>query len=162
MLQAPLACLALSCGHAGNAHHASVEPAQTPFLAAVSAVCARAVEAHTGHPFPVRGFDPEHPDPDQLPTVGTYFTRYGGLPETPAALHALPMPASDADTWRDLLLVVDQIQDDAQRQISAARSKDVAAFVATVHTPRRLTDALDTKGARFGFTSNSPCHQVFG
>ena len=132
------------------------------FLTAVGNVCARAVGAHAGHPFPLSGFDPDRHNPDQLPTAGNYFARYGGLPQTMTALRRLGPPASDAAAWRRQLTVADQIRDNAQRQIAAARLRDVAAFVLTVRTAQRLTDELNSNGARFGFTSDSPCGQVFG
>jgi hypothetical protein len=162
VLASAVVLLAASCGRGANAHHAATVPDNTAFIAAVGKVCARAVQAHAGHSFPLSAFDPDHPDPDQLPAVGTYFARYGALPATTAALHALPVPTSDAAAWRRLLTVADQIRDNAQRQIAAAQAKDVTAFVATVHTAQRLIDELETKGAHLGFTSSSPCRQVFG
>ena len=154
--------LVAGCGSGARPHRASTAPAHSSFLTAVSDVCARAVSAHAGHPFPVSDFDPDHPDPDQLPAVGDYLARYGGLTETLAGLHSLDPPTSDVAAWRGLLAVADQIRDNARRQVDAARSKDFTTFVTTVHTAQHLTDELDSKGARFGFTSDSPCRQVFG
>jgi len=66
------------------------------FLARVDSVCARAVTRHAGDPFPVTDFDPEHPDPSQLPAVGDYLLGYGGVPATTKALHALRPPPGQA------------------------------------------------------------------
>jgi hypothetical protein len=63
---------------------AAVRRPTTPkgFIAQVDTLCTRAVAAHASHPFPISDFDPEHPDPAELPVVGEYFARYGFLPET--------------------------------------------------------------------------------
>lgn len=157
-----VAVLVAGCGSGASHGRASAASAHSAFLTAVSDVCARAVSAHAGHPFPVSGFDPDQPDPDQLPAVGNYFARYGGLTQTLTGLHSLDPPPSDAAPWRELLAVADEIRDNARRQIDAARSKDVTTFVRTVHTAQRLIDELDSTGARLGFMSDSPCRQVFG
>jgi hypothetical protein len=154
--------MAAACGSGASSNRAATASAHAAFLTTVDTVCARAVSAHAGHQFPLSNFDPNQPNPDQLPIVGNYFARYGGLPQTLTALHTLAPPASDAAAWRQLLTVADQMRDNAQRQITAARAKDVTIFVTTVHTAQRLTDELDTNGARFGFTSNSSCGHVFG
>jgi hypothetical protein len=154
--------VATACGSGSTANPAATATAHGAFLKAVDNVCARAVAAHAGHTFPLSNFDPEHPDPGQLPTVGNYFSRYGGLPQTTAALHGLTPPASDAGAWRRLLAIADQLRDNGQRQITDARARHVMAFVTTVHAAQRLTNQLDSEGARFGFTSTSACGQVFG
>jgi hypothetical protein len=64
--------------------------------------------------------------------------------------------------WRQLLAIADQLRDNGQRQLTAARAKDVTAFVTTVHAAQTLIDQLDSDGAHFGFTSTSACGQVFG
>lgn len=136
--------------------------AHAAFLRAVEKVCARAVAAHAGHTFPVVGFDPEHPDPRRLPTVGDYFARYGGLPTTTAALHRLSPPARDATRWRDLLVTADRMTANAQRQIKAAHARDVPTFVATVHAANQLIPRLNAAGRRVGISDGSPCRQVYG
>jgi hypothetical protein len=154
--------LATACGSstapAGRAGAAD----QAAFRAAVDKVCARAVAAHASHSFPVPGFDPEQPDPSQLPTVASYFARYGGLPQTTAALHRLTPPAGHATAWGDLLNTADQMAANAQHQIAAARARNVTTFVQTVQTANRLIASINASDARFGFSSGSPCGQVFG
>lgn len=137
-------------------------PTRSTFLARVDQICLRAVQAHASHPFPLASFDPEHPDAAQLPAVGTYFARYRGLAQTTSALHGLEPPARDATAWRALLGDVDRINANAQRQIAAARAKDVTTFVATFHAGQRLTDQLNAAGEDFGFVPSSACGQVFG
>jgi hypothetical protein len=146
---------------AGCGSAASGDP-HARFVSAVEHVCARAVGRHDGHAFPVAGFDPEHPDPSQLPRVGEYFARYGGLPQTTRGLHILTPPHADAASWRTLLAIADQINDNAQHQIAAARSRDVTGFVRTTSTSNRLIARINNAGRRFGFTTGSSCEQVYG
>lgn len=100
--------------------------------------------------------------PVSSPPYGSYFARYGGLPQTAKALHRLTPAAADAVTWRHLLDVADQMMSNAQHQIAAARARNVIAFIQTVRTANRLAAQINAAGARFGFTPNSSCSQVFG
>ncbi|HET6167818.1 MAG TPA: hypothetical protein VFE07_13390 [Marmoricola sp.] len=136
--------------------------AHAAFLARVGEACQPAVDVHRGHAFPLTDFDPLHPDPRELPTVGDYFASYGGLPATDRAMHALQPPAVDADAWHDLMRLVDQITANAQQQVRAARASDVTAFVETVRTSESLTNRLNVVGDRFGLRSDSACAEVFG
>jgi hypothetical protein len=131
-------------------------------MATVQNKCQSAVAAHSGHPFPLKDFDPLHPDPQELPTVADYFARYGGLPSTTRALHDLTPPPDDASAWKALLGLADQMTTNARQQIDAARSRDVNTFVRTVHVSDRLMRRIDDAGARFGFTADSACGKVFG
>ncbi|HET7311924.1 MAG TPA: hypothetical protein VFJ17_11440 [Mycobacteriales bacterium] len=149
-----------STGQPGSATRSAA--GHDAFLRQVDAVCQQAVRAHAGHPFPVLGFDPEHPDPAKLPAVGDYFARYGGLPTTVQGLHRLTPPVDEAAAWRALLVVADQMSANAQRQVTAARARDTATFVQTVKATTALVTHLNSAGSNFGFTSNSPCSQVFG
>jgi len=148
------ACSGTSSSGGANAH--------SRFVSDVDKVCARAVAAHAGHPFPVLNFDPEHPDPSKLPEVGDYFAQYGGLPQTTSALHRLSPPTSDAGAWRNLLQIADSMTANAQSQIAASRARDVTTFVATVHQSNNLTTRINAAGQRFGFTEQSSCGKVFG
>ena len=152
---------AVACGGSSTST-APGGPGHRAFLASVDKVCAAAVTAHDGHTLPVTGFDPEHPDPGQLPAVADYFSRYGGLPATTAALHRLSPPRRDAAAWRDLLAVADRMTANARRQIDVARRRDAADFVTTVHRANRLMDQVNAAGERLGLSGASPCRQVFG
>jgi hypothetical protein len=132
------------------------------FLTEINHVCAHSIAAHASHPFPLADFNPEQPDPSQLPTVGNYFARYGRLPQTVATLHGLTPPTEDAAAWHRLLAITDEMRANVIRQISAARAKAVSSFVTTVHTARQLTDQLNRAGASFGLSSSSACGQLFG
>lgn len=157
-----IAILATACGGGPGLNQRETAPAHAGFVTAVNQVCARAVAAHNGHDFPLSDFNPDHPNPDQLPIVASYFARYGQLPQVMAALHTLTPPASDAAAWQQLLAIADHLRANAQRQITAARARDITAFVTTVHATRRLTDQLVSAGTRLGFAPNSACDQVFG
>lgn len=120
------------------------------------------MQRHAGHPFPVSNFNPEHPDPAQLPAVGIYFARYGGLAETTHALHALTPPAGASRDWRTLLSVADRIVANADRQQAAAHARDSKTFVQTVHVSSDLVRQLNNAAKRIGIRTTSPCAQVFG
>lgn len=153
----------VGCGTSSpEAAPASPTGAHGAFLASVTEVCQRAVDAHRGHDFPAAGFDPLHPDPSRLPAVGDYFASYGGLPETDRALHALHPSAPDTEAWAAVLTLVDQVTANARTQIRAARARDVATFVATVRTAQSLTDRLNAAAERLGLRPDSACAQVFG
>jgi hypothetical protein len=157
--------LAVLAGCATSSPQAAPAPptgAHGAFVASVTEVCQRAVDAHRGHDFPVAGFDPLHPDPNQLPAVGDYFASYGGLPETDRAMHALRPSAPDTAAWAAVLTLVDQVTANARSQIRAARARDVATFVATVRTAQSLTDRLNAAAERLGLGPDSACAQVFG
>lgn len=153
---------AAACGGSRptSASHDLAAPAT--FTARVDAACARAVQRHAGHPFPVSNFDPEHPDPAQLPAVGDYFARYGGLAVTTDALHALTPPVWASRDWRTLLAVADRIVANSHRQIAAARAHDTETFVQTVHMSTDLVGQLNNAAKRIGISGTSPCAQVFG
>jgi hypothetical protein len=157
----PISVVVAICLLAGCRSGATGDP-HARFVSAVEQVCTRAVARHDGHSFPVAGFDPERPDARQLPRVGEYFARYGGLPQTTRALHTLSPSQADVAGWSALLAIADRITRNAQHQIAAARSRDVTRFVRTTNTSNRLTARINDAGSRFGFTSGSSCGQVYG
>lgn len=146
----------------GCSHRTTGQDPHQHFIDSVDHICRQAVVRHGDHPFPVQDFDPEHPQPNQLPAVGDYFARYAGLSGVIGRLRALQPPAADAQRWWALLGTADRINANLQRQITAARAADVRTFVATVHTGRALTGRLNAAGTRFGFAGGSACEQVLG
>ena len=158
------AALAMAAGCTSSSQPASPSGAagRDQFIAAVNRVCERAVAKHAGHSFPVASFNPEQPEPTQLPAVADYFAQYGGVPQTTSALAALSPPTTDAAAWARLLVDARRISNNIQNQIVAARRENVVAFVKTVHISEQLTDRLNQDGARFGFTPSSACGEVFG
>lgn len=156
-----LVAVVTGCG-SGSSSGDTASAAEHAFFRSVDAVCAKAVAAHAGHEFPVQGFDPESPDPSQLPAVGDYFAQYGGLPTTTAGLHALHPPAKDLAAWQAVLADADQMTANSERQVRAARTQDATAFVTTVHTANDLIDRINADADRLGISAGSPCHQVYG
>lgn len=148
------ACSGSATGPSGTAHSA--------FVAQVNAVCQPAVERHAGHDFPFEAFNPQKPNPDQLPAVGRYFARYGGLLTMRQRLHELRPPRADVKQWHQLLQLTDLLESNASAQIKAAEAKEVPAFVRTVEESNRLVAQLNRVGGRFGITSASACGKVFG
>lgn len=143
-----------ACSHQPDAHER--------FVAHVEAVCADAVAHHAGHPFPISRFDPEHPNPEQLPEVGAYYARYGGLPEALRAFAQLKPPPADATQWNAVEDLARRVAENAERQIATARDRDAAGFVRAEHAHAQLVPQLNRAGSRFGFTNGSACTTVFG
>ncbi len=153
---------ATACNGSPASESGSSTSSHAAFVTRVDAVCQRAVDAHAGHSFPLPNFDPQQPNPGQLPAVGRYFARYGGLDTVSRELHALKPPSADARSWQALLHLVDQMTANAAKQISAAKAEDVPTFVRTVKVANRLIAQINRSGGRFGFSSESACSQVFG
>jgi hypothetical protein len=133
----------------------------TRFVAKANAICAQAVARHSAHPFPLPGFDPVHPRPADLPAVGRYFARYGSATATTARLDALAAPTGHQREWHELRALINQAAANARRQITAAEHADIAGFEQAVRT-RRLSTEINRIAPRLGFTSSSPCGQLFG
>lgn len=159
---AALLAAAAGCGTSPSSGHGKAGTAHTAFLASANQICQRSVDADRGHNFPLKKFDPLHPEPSQLPTVGDYLAKYGGIPTTDSALQGLIPPSVDAARWHTLLHLADTATASVQRQIAAARARDVTSFVQTVREAQQLTAQFNAEGKPFGFTSRSPCAQVFG
>ena len=98
----------------------------TRFVAKANAICAQAVARHSGHRFPLPGFDPLHPRPADLPAVGRYFARYGGASATTARMYALAAPTTLQREWQELRALINQAAANARRQITVAERADVA------------------------------------
>jgi hypothetical protein len=160
-LTAAIVCA--SCGSGSHPTAASPAPAgQAAFTASVERACATAVRQHTGHPFPVASFDPEHPQPDVLPQVGDYLARYGNPGAVITALHALTPPAGITTQWENLLRLLDQAAANAHHQITAARTRDVSGFARTAVTARQLSSQINAAASAIGLSKASSCEQVFG
>jgi hypothetical protein len=94
----------------------------TRFVAKANAICAQAVARHSGHRFPLPGFDPLHPRPADLPAVGRYFARYGGASATTARMYALAAPTTHQREWQELRALINQAAANARRQITVANA----------------------------------------
>jgi hypothetical protein len=74
-LAAALLAIATLGGCGGSDDASSATTAPTSVTDQVEAACrAQAVAFQNRPPRPVANFDPEHPDPEQLPAVGAWFT----------------------------------------------------------------------------------------
>ena len=158
LLAVPVVALSMTAC-ASSTHRTDVD---TAFVAKADGICARAVAQHGDAKLPVADFDPLHPNAADLPAVGRYFARYGRADSTAAQLDALSPPTKHAAEWAKLRALVDQAAANARQQIKLAESSDVAGFERTVHRARSLAVQIDKLGPQVGFTSGSPCDQVFG
>jgi len=140
----------------------SQDAADTRFVAKANAICGQAIARHSAHPFPLPGFDPLHPRPADLPAVGRYFARYGSASATTARLDALTAPAGHQREWQQLRALINQAAANGRRQMTVAERADVAGFEQTVRTARHLSTEINRIAPRLGFTSSSPCGQLFG
>lgn len=157
VLMAATALPAVACS--SSKHPAT---ADSSFVSAANAICAKAVAKHDGHPFPLPDFNPLHPRSQDLPAVGRYLAHFGGASATAARLDALSAPAKYHADWKKLRALIDQAAANAQRQIAAAKKSDVTGFEQTVTTARSLAKQINQIGPKLGFTSSSACSKVFG
>jgi hypothetical protein len=79
-----MAGIALSATACGSSKHPAM--ADSGFISAANAICAKAVAKHDGRPFPVPDFNPLHPRAQDLPAVGRYFAQYEDTCAFPAYL----------------------------------------------------------------------------
>jgi hypothetical protein len=134
------------------------------FIAEVDAVCARAnaqIKAQHGE-FPYKSFDPLHPDTKLLPKVGEYFAATQGITDrVPHELGELEVPAKGSILWHTLLEYAARERAIADRQISAAKAADAAAFVTTVKEIQKTNATVQKLALAGGFKATSPCTQLF-
>ena len=110
--------------------------------ARVAEICAERVQALAARgEFPVEDFDPENPDPADLPAVGEYFAQ--GLertePEALVALRGISATGEQRMQLDALIAAWETEYANARTQVDAALASDVDGFVAT------LEDASDSK-----------------
>ena len=147
------------CSSSGGTKSAD---ADTAFVKKIDTVCATAVAKHKGATLPVASFDPTAPASSELPAVGNYFATYGGMKTVVSAIDAAGSPSKHQAEWTQLRGLIDRAGVLAANQIAAAERSDVAAFVQTVHETKSLSAQINAAAKKVGFTSSSPCYQVFG
>ena len=103
--------------------------------------------------FPVDGFDPANPSPEDLPTVGEYFASgHPAAEDAIAKLRQLSPPADVEARIEALVSAVEQQLESAKNQASAALVADVAAYQATLDEAasslEAVQDASDQLGAQ--------------
>lgn len=147
--------LATVCGSTTTRSGTPTTPAgvRTIVRAAVVNVRAPSVAARRAV-VPVPEFDPEHPDPSQLPAVVNYLRAAADGRKSRQPCTSRPRRHRRSG-WHQLFGIADQVTTSARQQIAAARAKDVATFVHTFHTASQLVARLNTIASRFGFNANS-------
>jgi hypothetical protein len=152
-----------ACGSsvAAGPQSPKIDPA---FVAKVNAFCAaeaRRVPTY-GKQFPYPHFDPDHPDLATLPKVGSYFA--AGLPERhqlPARLTALGEPATGRPQWDRIRGLALQENAVGIRQVNVALASQAQAFTETAHAITKIADELHNAARSAGFSTTSPCGQLF-
>ena len=149
-----------ACGGGEAATTPAADRLDSAFIAKVEAACQTAVDAMDAQgPFPVKGFDAEHPDAAQLPEVATYFAPFAAIRrQLERDLDAVGEPATGARRWAALHAEAIAAEENALQQIAAAKRGDAAAFTATVKEAHRLLDRIsDIDAPAAGFGADSPC-----
>jgi hypothetical protein len=105
-------------------------------------------------PFPFSDFDPLNPDPNELPSVGQFFSGPGnGDPiaqKLIADLGALGRPPAQRREWRSLTSAIAGELASADAQKQAALASQVPQFVATVKKGATLYRSRDVAASLFG------------
>jgi len=162
MSRALVLVLAVPLLLAGCAGGPRIDPA---FIGRTEAVCRdfNTAWVHlTGGSPPYAGFDPQHPDPARLRSLGAYFTK--GLPARralPGELDALGEPATGRSLWDGLRDRGKRLNQVAIEQAAAAVSGNATAFTATANTIHQLSAKLHDDGQKAGFGDHSPCDETF-
>lgn len=147
--------------HASTAATSSVAPFDPAFAARVNAVCADEVAAHAAHPFPLKGFDPANPTPDQIRQAAAFFAAYGDTQGFDDKLHALGQPTNDVSAWGQLVGLIDQDTARALAQQKAGAAGDVAAWKKTLDPAKTLYTQITRDGIALGFTATTPCGRYY-
>jgi hypothetical protein len=103
--------------------------------------------------FPVDGFDPENPAPDDLPAVGDYFASgHSAADSGIAELRELSPPGDVEADLEALVSALERQLESAKAQASAAQAGDAAAFTATLDdassSQEAVKEAADELGAQ--------------
>jgi hypothetical protein len=101
--------------------------------------------------FPVDDFDPESPDPADLPAVGDYFA--AGLTEPPRAIAELEGIAATGEQREQLDALIEAWEAEyagLRAQVDAALGADAEAFVATLDDAAASKAAVDDAATALG------------
>jgi hypothetical protein len=144
-------CLALGASACGGDDEST--DASAAVVEQIDAICTDWEQALDSlGEFPVEGFDPEHPSPQELPAVGNFFASgQAAAQEAIAKLRELSPPADIEADVDALISALDRRLTSAKEQASAAQAGDVAAFTATLDEvdslQQEVKDATDEVGA---------------
>jgi hypothetical protein len=102
--------------------------------------------------FPIRNFDAERPDADDLPAVGDYFAEdHPAREEMIAAIAALDVPGEIEQRHAALVAALERGHETAKEQAAAAQAADVDGFTATLDradaSRQEIDEAADALGA---------------
>jgi hypothetical protein len=105
------------------------------FKTRAATLCAQATNKLLSQgPFPYPNFDPEHPDPSDLPGIADYEAKTVTTERAwQAGLLALGDPVSGATGWSALLAAVNRELQGTVAQQEAAQRGDTAMFTKTFH-----------------------------
>lgn len=141
----------------------AAEKINPSFVHRVDATCADNLSNYpTSGPFPVPGFDPEHPSVSDLPTVGAYFAKnQRGIVPLKSALKELGSPSAGAIAWQSIRALALSVLADAVAQKKAALAGNARAFVATVRANQRLSSQLQAAAQAAGMHVSGSCSKLF-
>jgi hypothetical protein len=149
-----LAALALSACGGGSSDSGSSSVQDTAYGKQLTKVCKQAQQRTAQLPqFPFPTFNALSPDASQLPAVGKFFER-GSLPalekfeaEVKSVKPSVKPSAAEKQSYKNFVRDLDAMIASVKRQIAAAGSSDVKAFVGTVHEADKLTAQLQAAEA---------------
>ncbi|HEX4747042.1 MAG TPA: hypothetical protein VFU99_09185 [Gaiellaceae bacterium] len=130
----------------------STDSASAAVTAQVQKICdERAASFANRGEFPVDDFDPENPDPADLPAVGDYFA--AGLNDPGRAIAALTSLDASGEEGALVSRAIEAFEAEyagARAQVDAALSADVEGFVATLDDATATKDALGEATSALG------------
>jgi hypothetical protein len=139
---------AVSCGGSDDAAEEAVR-------AQVEEVCAdRSSSFADRGEFPVEDFDPENPDPADLPAVGEYFAvgLEGSEPDALVALRGVSATGQQREQLDALIAAWEIEYANARTQVDAALASDVDGFVATLDAAAASKEDARTAASALGVT----------
>lgn len=144
-------CVALGVTACGGSDEPA-DPATEALAAQVEEICTEwGLSFADRGEFPVDDFDPENPDPADLPAVGEYFA--AGLEEQPQAIAALKELEATGEQREQLDALVAAWEREyagAKVQSDAAIAADVEGFVATLDDAAASNEAVDGASSALG------------
>jgi hypothetical protein len=132
---ATAAIVALGTSACGGGSDESADSDSDAVRVQVEEICAdRALSFADRGEFPVADFEPENPDPADLPAVGEYFAQglEGTQPEALAALKKISAVGEQREPLDALIDAWETEYESAKTQVDAALASDVDGFVATL------------------------------
>jgi hypothetical protein len=118
----------------------------------VNAACREQRAAYSEGPdFPVEGFDPQRPNPEQLPEVGAYFEGNNDVYEQfLSRLDGIEPPVEERDAFDAFVEANREDFRIVREQQEAARAQDVDGFVATLPKVVAQQDLLNDTARALG------------